>query len=403
MSSAWNPGSPAPNPEDIVSCVACGLCLPHCPTFRLTGRETASPRGRIAAMRAVEEGVAEVDESFRTMMDECLACRACETACPSGVPFGRMVEAARAQAEVARPEPGRRGRRLGLSWALRRPRVVTGLGWAGGLAQAVRADRLLPSRLRDGQPRVSLAQMARPLRSRGTGPRAAVMTGCVMSVAHRDVHRATIDAVAAAGFEAVPIRGCCGALSMHHGYPEAARDMAKERIRDLAGFDLVVMNAAGCSGHIKGYGELLADDPEWAERAARVAARTRDVVELEYVVRRGSPGAVAMHDACHHLNGQGIAAEPRRLLAKAGAEVRELGDGGRCCGAAGLYAVTQPELSSRLRRQKAEAIVATDAPVVSVANAGCAMQIERGLAEMGADVRVAHPVQIARASRTSSA
>jgi glycolate oxidase iron-sulfur subunit len=220
-----------------------------------------------------------------------------------------------------------------------------------------------------------------------------------MSVASRPVHRASLDAIAAAGYEATPVAGCCGALSMHHGHPEAAREMARERIADLEDFDLVVVNAAGCSGHVKDYGELLDDDPEWAERAARVAARACDVVELDYAVRRGSPGPVAVHDACHHLNGQGIADEPRRLLTRAGAELRELGDGGRCCGAAGLYAVTQPEMSARLRRQKAEAIAATGAPVVSVANAGCAMQIERGLAEVGSETRVAHPTEIARASR----
>jgi len=399
MSAGWNSSIPSPGAEDIVSCVACGLCLPGCPTFRLTGRETASPRGRIAAMRAVDEGRGEVDRSFRTMMDECLACRACETACPSGVPFGRMVEAARAQAEPGRTPGGRLGRRAGLAWLLPRRRAVMAAGWAAGLGAATHLDRALPGRPGAGRPPVRLRELARPLPlTQGSdGPAAAVLAGCVVSVAYRPLLRATMRVVAAGGHRAslTAPGGCCGALAMHHGHPEAARAMARQRIAEVDGAALVVVNAAGCSAHMKTYGELLADDPRWAEPGARVAARTRDVLELDLPAREGSLGAVAMHDACHHLNGQGIREQPRALLRAAGGEVRELGDGGRCCGAAGLYGVTQPELSARLRRLKAEAIAATGAPAVAVANPGCAMQITAGLAEISTAVRVAHPVELA--------
>ena len=406
MSGAWDRSRPAPDAEDIVSCVACGLCLPHCPTFRLTGRETASPRGRIAAMRAVDEGRGEVDASFRTMMDECLACRACETACPSGVPFGRMVEAARAQAEPGRSPTGRLGRRVGLAWLLPRPWAVIAAGWATALAAALRLDRLLPGRPGGPLPTVRLRELARPLpREAGDrGPLAAVLAGCVVSVAYRPLLRTTMRLVAGGGHRArlTTPGGCCGALAMHHGHPEAARSMARQRIAEVEDADLVVVNAAGCSAHMKTYGELLADDPRWAAAAARVAARTRDVLELDLPVETGALGAVAMHDACHHLNGQGIAAQPRALLEAAGGEVCELADGGRCCGAAGLYSVTQPEQSARLRRLKAEAIVATGAPVVAVANPGCAMQIAAGLAEIEAPVRVAHPVELVGTGRARS-
>jgi len=397
MAAGWNPALPAPDSEDIVKCVSCGLCLPHCPTFRLTGRETASPRGRITAMRAVEEGTAEIDDAFSAMMDECLACRACETACPSGVPFGRMVEAARAQAEPTRTVTVRGLKRLALGSILPRRRAVRALGFGLAITQALRLDRLVPRRLRSASPRLRIGDLIFPVtRSRGSsGPSAALVAGCVMDVAYRTVHESTMDAMAAAGYRAtMPRGGCCGALAAHYGHPDAAKKMARERIAELERYDRIVVNSAGCSAHMKHYAELFTDEPEWAARAARVARRTIDALELEPVIEPGAVGPVAMHDACHHLNGQLIAEQPRRLLLQAGADVCELADGGRCCGAAGAYSVAQPELSAELRRQKAEAIVATGAPVVAVANPGCAIQIEKGLRELGSDVRVRHPLQM---------
>ncbi len=396
MASGWDPERDAPADEDIASCVACGLCLPHCPTFRLTGRETASPRGRIAAMRAVAEGEAEPDGIFAAMMDECLACRACETACPSGVPFGRMVEAARAQVEPRRPAALRATRRLGLAGVFPRRRLMFALATGLGLAQTIGADRLVPRRLRRSSPRVSLDELRRPLpRSQGTGPVAALLTGCIMDVAFRPVHRATLRLLARSGYRAVvpDDPGCCGALAMHNGQPEAAREMARARIAALESADVIVVNSAGCSAHMKDWGALLADDPDWGPRAAAVAGRVRDVIELDLTGGRVT-GPVAVHDACHHLNGQAVAGGAHRLLAEAGADLRHLSDGGRCCGAAGIYSVTQPEMSQALAREKAAAIVATGAPVVAVANPGCAVQIAAALADVDATVRVAHPVEL---------
>lgn len=395
MSDNWRPGVPAPASDDLASCVACGLCLPHCPTFRLTGRETASPRGRISAMRAVEEGVSTVDGSFRSMMDECLACRACEAACPSGVPFGRMIEGARAQAEQTRPVLQRGARRLGLSWVLSRPRAVRALGLGAALANMVGLPRLLPTSVRALLPPARLRDTMRPLpRSSGYGEHAALLSGCVMDVAYRNVHRATTRLLTGNGFRVAPTRagGCCGALAAHYGQPEAARRMARERIAEIGDAEVVVVDAAGCSGHMKTYGELLSDDPRWAAAARRVAARVRDLLELELEVRPRQLGRVAVHDACHHLHAQGI--EPRALLRAAGAEPVELGDGGRCCGAAGLYGLLQPDQAREFRWAKAEAIANAGAPVVAVANPGCAMQIEAGLAEIGANVRVVHPAEL---------
>lgn len=395
----WRPGIEAPAGEDIVSCVSCGLCLPHCPTFRLTGRETASPRGRIAAMRAVAEGQAVVDDTFRTMMDECLACRACETACPSGVPFGRMIEAARAQVEPTRPAGDRAIRRLGLAGVLPRPWAIYALAAGIGIAQALRLDRLVPARTRMTTPHVSLTQLARPLpRELGSGPTAALLCGCVTDVAFRDVQRDTMRAVARSGYRAVRPRagGCCGALAMHYGQPDAARRMARERIAEFEDAQIVVANSAGCSNHMKTWGHLLADDPDWGPRAAAVAERVRDVLELEPNTRARDLGTIACHDACHHVNGQALGPDLRRLIRAVGGQPVEVPGGGRCCGAAGLYSVLQPELSGRLRREKAEAISTTGATTVAVANAGCAIQIAAGLREISSPIRVVHPVSLIR-------
>lgn len=398
MSANWDPAHLAPDPDDIVTCVGCGLCLPHCPTFRLTGRETASPRGRIAAMRAVDEGDATVDAAFTRMMDECLACRACEAACPSGVPFGRMIESARAQAESGRPLPARLLKRAALAGVLPRRRLIMAGAWLAGLARVSRLDRLAPPRLRAGMPAVSLRELVRPVpRSVGGGPTAMVLTGCVMDAAFRPAQRATMELIARAGMRAVRPApgGCCGALAMHYGHPEAARAMARARVAEWQGAEVIVVNASGCSAHVKGYADLLRDDPEWAARAATVAARTFDVLELEPA---GGPagarslGPVAVHEACHHIHAQGLS--PRGMLRAAGARCVEVADADRCCGAAGLYSVLQPELSARLRRQKAEAVAAAGAPVVAVANPGCAIQIAAGLREIDSRVRVAHPAEL---------
>lgn len=398
----WRTDVDAPHEEDIVSCVSCGLCLPHCPTFRLTGRESASPRGRIAAMRAVQEGQATIDATFTTMMDECLACRACETACPSGVPFGRMIEAARAQIEPTRPITTRGLRALGLRHVLRRPWMIFTAAYALGLAQAIRLDRLAPQRLRTTSPQVSLWSLIRRVpRQLGHGPRAEVLCGCVMDVAFRDVQRDTMRAVAGAGYTAhrTTSGGCCGALAMHYGQPETARALARARIAEFADAEIIVANSAGCSNHMKTWGHLLADDPEWGPRAARVGERVRDLLEIDIPVVQQPRGQVACHDACHHINGQSLGDDLRRIVRAAGGDPVEIPGGGRCCGAAGLYSVLEPELSAQLRRQKAEAIIATGAATVAVANPGCAIQIAAGLQELHSSVEVIHPAQMT--SRTT--
>ncbi len=397
MSTGWMPGLPAPTRDDLNTCVQCGLCLPSCPTFRITGLETSSPRGRIAAMRAVQAGEATVTGDFTRFTDECLACRACEAACPSSVPYGRLIEAARVQTEAARPAPERLMRRAGIAGIMGHRRMVRLAGAGLAVAQALRLDRLLPRHLRLATPRVTLRgmRMALPATS-GEGPTAMLLTGCVMDIAFRPVHRATIDALVRAGYRAVVpgAGGCCGALAAHAGELDSARALARARIAELESADVIVVDSAGCSAHMRTYGHLLADDPAWATRAQAVAAAVRDAVEIDAPPGRPVDGRVAVHDACHHLHAQGIGAEVRRTLRAAGATCVDLGDGGRCCGAGGIYNVLEPEIAEDLGAQKAHAIIATGAPVVAVANPGCAIQIRNHLRALGSDIDVRHPLEI---------
>jgi glycolate oxidase iron-sulfur subunit len=217
-----------------------------------------------------------------------------------------------------------------------------------------------------------------------------------LTVAFRPVHRATLKLLAEAGFRATTPApgGCCGALAAHYGQPEAAQRMARERIVEFESADLIVVNSAGCSAHMKTYGELLADDPVWAVRAERVAGLVRDLLEVELRPVCRTLGRVTVHDACHHLHAQRIGPQLRDLLSAGGAECVEVADAGRCCGAAGLYSVTEPELSAELRLAKASAIDEAGAPIVAVANPGCAAQIAAGLREIGSTVEVIHPAEL---------
>jgi glycolate oxidase iron-sulfur subunit len=389
---AWAPGD-APSQEDLNACVACGLCLPHCPTYRLTGEESASPRGRIAAMRAVQEGRAATDDTFARFMDLCLVCRACEDVCPSHVPFGRMMERARTQIEPLRSRRARFLRWLGLD-VLLPSRTLTRV--AGALAPLARP--LLPRRLRALVPRGGgelfrhLPEVSEPAGEiRGT---VSLLSGCVQDVWFRQVNRATIAVLARNGWRVVVPRGqaCCGALAAHNGHLGTARRLAKKNAAAFADADHVVVNAAGCAAHMAEYADLV--------EGARLPVR--DLMEfLRTEGLAGDAGSlpertrVAYHDPCHALRALEIRDQPRELLGAIGnLEVVEIPNGDRCCGAAGIYNVTEPEMSGRLMREKAEAIVSTGAAVVASANPGCTMQLLAGLREIGARIDVVHPVEL---------
>jgi glycolate oxidase iron-sulfur subunit len=390
---AWRPGD-HPSDADLNSCVACGLCLPHCPTYRLTGEESASPRGRIAAMRAVADGVEQVDASFGSFMDLCLVCRACEDVCPSHVPFGRMMERARVQIEPDRTRAQRLGRWLGLDVALPRKKLL----WLAALLQPV-ARPFLSRRVRAITPRPTSLFRRLPAstepsagtRIRGT---VGVLSGCVQDRWFRDVNEATIRVLARNGWRVLVPRTqvCCGALQAHNGRLETARTLARRNAKAFVGLDHVVVNAAGCGAHMKETGDLV--------EGANLPVR--DLMEFlfdEGLAVEPSAGAgaerVAYHDACHALRAQGIHEQPRDLLRRIpGLDVVEIAHGDRCCGAAGLYNVTEPQMAGRLRREKAEAVASTGATVIASANPGCTMQLRAGLAELGVDADVVHPVQL---------
>jgi len=409
--------------EGVNQCVHCGLCLAYCPTFAELGTEMDSPRGRIFLIKALAEGRMALSDSVVDHLGLCLDCRACETVCPAGVPYGRLIEAAKAEVERQRPgSPVRRAFRwanfgllLGRPAALRAAAAALRAYQASGLQRLVRATglaRALPGTLPAWE---ALLPPLPPAAERGPLPavtpaegarrgRVALLTGCVQSVVFGAHNRATARVLARNGYEVVapPAQGCCGALNAHGGDHARAVDMARRTIEvfEAAGAEAVVVNTSGCGAHMKAYGALLAGEPAWAERARRFSASVQDVSEfLARAPLRGPLSAVPMtvtyHDPCHVVHGQKIRTEPRALLAQVpGLRLVDLPEADWCCGSAGLYNLTQPEMAERLQRRKVRNIVATGAEAVVTANPGCILQIQAGLAAEGARTRVMHIVEI---------
>jgi glycolate oxidase iron-sulfur subunit len=381
--------------DELVSCVACGLCLPHCPTYRVTGLEAASPRGRIAAMRAVEMGGAPIDAMFLRVVDECVQCRGCEAACPSSVPFGHLMEATRAalattaSADVSVP-PKPLVRRMG-EWVayrvvLARHRVLMALTWLAWIAQRL---HLVPSNL--GVPPLRAREIAHPLDLPvGGSPDAWVFTGCVMDAWMRDTHRATATVLAATGLScARPGSGgdCCGALHVHAGRVDDARRLARRVIASMPGSAPVVVDSAGCGAAMKDYGHLLGT-PEAAAFAARVRDFSEMVAERDPLPVRPTGRRLVVQDPCHLRHVQHAHGAVRDVLRDA-YTLLETDDDGLCCGAGGAYAVWQPELALAIRDRKVASLrrAGLDQPgtIAVSANPGCLMHLR------GAGIAVEHP------------
>ena len=430
-------------------CVHCGFCLPSCPTYQLWGEEMDSPRGRIHLMTQVLDG-AELTGAAAAHFDRCLGCMACVTACPSGVRYDRLIEAARAWTEgpsspagAAGGSPGNAKAAGGYRRPLREraaraaifalfpyPRRLRAL--AGPLRAAQRAglDRLitrsgLPDRFSPVlgaamrlAPSPAAPQDAGRLPGRipARGERRAVvgmLTGCVQSVFFPQVNVATARVLAAEGCDVIIPRGqgCCGALSLHSGRTAEAAAFARRTIEtfERAGVDAVVVNSAGCGSAMKDYAEVLAGDADWAGRAKALSGKTHDFAEFltglyeaaggPAAARHPLPVTAAYHDACHLAHAQRITGEPRALLRGIpGLSLAEVGDAGTCCGSAGVYNLLQPEAARELGDRKADSVLATGAALLVSANPGCSLQISSALAARGERVAVAHTAEVLDAS-----
>jgi glycolate oxidase iron-sulfur subunit len=409
--------------EGVNQCVHCGLCLAYCPTFSELGTEMDSPRGRIFLIKGLAEGRLQLSDSTAAHLSLCLGCRACEPVCPAGVPYGRLIEAARA--EIERQRPGGLGRRL-FRWVnfrvlLTRPRLLRlvatliRLYQLTGLQRLVRATGLLerlPGTLASWEallPEVPPASERTPLpevlgaegERRG---RVALLTGCIQQAVFGAQNHATARILSKNGYDVVtpPRQRCCGALHAHAGDHTGALALARQTIDafERSGADVVIVNTSGCGAHMKSYGYLLREDTVYADRAADFASSVRDISEfLANAPLRGPLLPVSMtityHDPCHVAHGQKVRTEPRRLLAQVpGLEVVELPEADWCCGSAGTYNLTEPEMATRLLERKVRHVLETGAEAVVTANPGCIMQIAQGLRTRGAPVKVLHIVEI---------
>ncbi|MEZ5174902.1 MAG: (Fe-S)-binding protein [Acidimicrobiia bacterium] len=387
-----------PQRSALKSCVACGLCLPVCPTFRLTGDETASPRGRLAAMTLVDAAGVAVDDRFAEMMSLCLQCRACETACPSLVPFGEAMEGARAEAEAQAPQGLQKIRRFGLTTVLRSRWLLRTITLVAALLQRAGLLTRLPV---IGNQAMGLRRLPVVARTSAGGswgsdgrPVAMLVSGCVSDVWCSAVHTATVELLVAAGYrvEAPATQTCCGALASHSGFAADAAKMAERNIVAFRGADIVVADVAGCGAHLKMYGRF-------GEAGVDLARRVRDINEvvadaiadgrLPTLPQTGR--SVAIQDPCHLEHGQRAHTSVDTVVAAAGFEPVPVDRGGLCCGAAGIYSIDEPVMAQRLGVAKADAVTRSGVTVVATANIGCEMQLRRYL---GDGYSVLHPVEV---------
>ncbi len=399
-------------------CVHCGFCLTTCPSYVVTGKETDSPRGRIYAMRAGVDGRLPMTEAVVGNFDTCLGCMACETACPSGVRYAPLIEQTRAAVEQhhERPAMERWFRRLlfaVLPYPARLRIVAAPLLLLGPVRRLLARQGWLPARLRSLLmlgPEVTPRTLVRetPALTEAVGERrlrVGLVTGCVQRAFFGNVNDATARVLAAEGCHVAAPRGqgCCGALAVHSGEPEQARAFARRMIAtfEAAQVDVVAVNAAGCGSAMKEYGHLLQHDSTWAPRAAAFAARVKDLTEILASLgevrapRRHTPLRVAYHDACHLAHAQGVRREPRQLLESIpGLVLAPVAESEVCCGSAGIFNLTQPEMATALGRRKAGHLADTRPDVVVTSNPGCILQIRAAARDAGHGFRVLHIAEL---------
>ncbi len=392
-----------------LACIHCGLCLSSCPTYLETGNENDSPRGRIYLMRALQSGQLSLEKSVAHHLDLCLGCRACEAVCPSGVEYGALLETTREHVE----KNFRRSffqtflRRVAIEKVFPFPARFKLALWPARVLQKLRLDRCLPSFARDMLALLPAEsrEASLPEHTPAIGPvkgRVGFIRGCVMNVLFGDTNLASIQLAARTGYNVVtpPSQACCGALYAHGGNLAAARACARHNIAAFEKQDLaaIIINAAGCGSTLKEYGHLLHDDTEWTERARLFSAKVKDLTEWlaanpdENAAPSLRSEKITYHDACHLAHAQRITRQPRDLLAAVADEnFVPLPESDVCCGSAGSYNLTEPEMAARLQRRKVENILKTGAATVITTNPGCILQIRAGLAKAGRpDIQVLH-------------
>jgi len=412
-----------PSNELIEKCVHCGFCLPVCPTYVLWGQEMDSPRGRIYLMKLASDGAAEMNSQWVSHFDSCLGCMACMTACPSGVDYAKLIEATRAQIErKSERSPGEKLHRRLMLETFTRPERLHRMRWPllayqkSGFQALVRGSgllRLLPNKVQAMEALLpmlgaseAVSEITQPL-----GPkrrRVGLLLGCVQREFFPQVNAATARVLAAEGCEVVapPEQTCCGALLVHAGEEAAAVELAKKTIDtfERANVDTIVTNAAGCGSNVKEYGHLLRDEPEFADRARRFAAKCKDISEIladlePRAARRPLKLRAAFHDSCHLQHAQGVRSQPRALLSNIpGLELAEIPESAVCCGSAGIYNLVQPEAAKALGDRKAQLITPLGADVVATGNPGCILQLQSSLARNGQRIPVVHTIQLLDAS-----
>jgi len=396
------------------------LCLQQCPTYRVLGLEADSPRGRIYQILQVDAGRLAIADSFVGHIDRCLGCLGCQTACPSGVPYGHIVERARAEIHANYPRPflERKLRDWFYGKLLRSNESLSSLAkllrfyQRSGLQALARKSGVLKllglARLEALQPKIdthfSFEDFGREFPAEGEQRgRVALLAGCIASVSFDDLNQATIRVLNRNGIAVlIPAKqGCCGALHAHAGRLEEARAQARQNIDAMLdeNVDAIVTNAAGCGGTLKEYGDLLKDDPAYADKATQFVAKMRDI--NEYLAESGVvPPAtplnvrVTYQDPCHLAHAQKIRSAPRQLLKAIGAQILEMPNSDLCCGSAGVYNVVQNELSMKILQAKMDDISSVDADVIATANVGCMLQLRAGVAQRGLDRRVMHVIEL---------
>jgi glycolate oxidase iron-sulfur subunit len=410
----------------VQQCMHCGMCLPTCPTYDATKLERNSPRGRIALMRAIADDRLEATQTFADEMYFCLGCLACMTACPAGVNYAELFEHARAEAErvgVLRNPKRNFIRWFTVGWLFMDLRRLHLLGLVMRLYQQLGIQgfirrsgimKLMPARLREMEamtPQVQ-AHFSSDLISPVTGaigPRrycVAMLTGCAQDLIFSDVNRDTVEVLARNGCEVItpPEQHCCGSLHAHNGEWELAQELARRNIDQFPPeeFDAIITNAGGCGSHLKHYSHLLEKDARYAKRAVLWDEKVKDIHEwLAKIgiesprVNGAAPMSVTYHESCHLCHGQKVTAQPRQVLRAIGnVKLTELPESTWCCGSAGIYNITQPEMANELLERKVKHIKSTGAQVVATGNPGCLLQVINGCERAGMNVRVAHPVTL---------